>query len=92
MLNKSETEILFTSLEAIYRHVFELEINDRKVRRRFAMVSGPTDVKTREQVDQRNVSGDKLDRIQDQSQYQNTMQKILTSRHKKLQKDGNIEP
>ena len=31
--------VSFTSLEAIYKHVFALEVNDRKVRRRFAMVS-----------------------------------------------------
>lgn len=66
MLNKSETEILFTSLEAIFMNVFELEINDRKVRRRFAMISNPqgTDAnKNAEQPHQRNVSGDQLDRL-----------------------------
>ena len=60
MLNKSETEILFTSLEAIFMHVFELEINDRKVRRRFAMVSNPQNEnnKNPEQAQPRNISGD----------------------------------
>lgn len=59
VLNKSETEILFTSLEAIYKHVFELEVNDRKIRRRFSMVStGGSDIKGHEKVDQRNISGD----------------------------------
>lgn len=41
VLNKSETEILFTSLEAIFMNIFDIEINDRKVRRRFAMISNP---------------------------------------------------
>ena len=63
MLNKSETEILFTSLEAIFKHVFDLEINDRKVRRRFAMVSNNSEQKVVEKTDKKNVSGDQLDRI-----------------------------
>lgn len=56
-------------------HVFELEVNDRKVRRRFAMVSNPTtaEPKTTEQTDNRNISGDQMDRLHDKSQYQSTM-------------------
>ena len=69
VLNKSETEILFTSLEAIFMHIFELEVNDRKVRRRFAMVSNQStaEVKTAEQTDQRNTSADQMDRLHDKS-------------------------
>ena len=69
VLNKSETEILFTSLEAIYQHIFELEVNDRKVRRRFAMVSGNSEQKAVEVTDKRDTSGDQLDRLHDKSQY-----------------------
>lgn len=41
ILNQSETEIMFSSLETIFFQIFELEVEDRAVRRRFCMVSGP---------------------------------------------------
>lgn len=40
MLNKFETEILFKSLYEIFSEIFELEIDNRLVRRRFTLVSG----------------------------------------------------
>lgn len=58
VLNKSETEILFNNLEAIYKFIFELEVNDRKVRRRFAMVSNTAEVKVQETDAAKNNSGD----------------------------------
>ena len=39
ILNKSETELLFNSLEDIFYQVFEFEIENRSVRRRFTMIS-----------------------------------------------------
>jgi hypothetical protein len=39
VLNKSETQILFQSLEDIFYQIFEFEIDDKRVRRRFASVT-----------------------------------------------------
>lgn len=39
ILNKHETEILFNSLEQIFYQIFEFEIDNRTVRRRFCLVT-----------------------------------------------------
>lgn len=39
ILNKSETEILFNSLEQIFYQMFQFEIENRSVRRRFCSVT-----------------------------------------------------
>jgi hypothetical protein len=43
ILNKSETEILFNSLEDIFYQIFEFELENRSIRRRFTMVSKDED-------------------------------------------------
>lgn len=60
VLNKSETEILFRSLEEIFKHIFELDIDDRKVRRRFSMITETKVVNNPRENDKKasNVSGD----------------------------------
>ena len=53
-MNKFETEILFKSLYEIFSEIFELEIDDRQVRRKFTLVSGKKGSKN-------NSSGDLID-------------------------------
>lgn len=40
MLNQHETEILFKSLYEVFSEIYDLEIDNRQVRRRFTLVQG----------------------------------------------------
>ena len=78
VLNKSETQLLFQSLEDIFYQIFEFEIDDKKVRRRFSMVTENKD---------RESSLDRKDNNANKDEgYENTLARVLTGRQKKNKK------